>query len=397
MGLKETAGFTELKLEVCRKAYSEAREDCGRAIADLLGSVAESLPDDTVRMLDWLATEHPDPQKEAWREEAPGGGVYYGGDILSHGINTTRGLTAWAIRDLIGRDASYIERFRPTVERLAGDKSLAVRACAASSLLAVTDHNWEFALGQFHRLIEPRENQFDEDRLLATHDVVRFVHHSLREHFARVQYIIERMLRSELPETSEAGARLASLAVLYGHTEAEKLVEEALQGSPSQRLGVAQVASSNLRYPDCRQWSERQLLPLFNDSGRKVRQEAASCFRSLEGHSLESYENLIGQFCTSAAYQEDSFSLLHALEKSPQRLPGITHTVCEKFLDRFSDEAGDIGTHRAGDSRSLAKLILRTYHQHQRDEWASRCLDLIDRMCLEGVYDVRVSLNEYER
>ena len=32
MGLKETRGFTELKLKVCRKAYSESREYCGQAI-----------------------------------------------------------------------------------------------------------------------------------------------------------------------------------------------------------------------------------------------------------------------------------------------------------------------------------------------------------------------------
>ena len=397
IALKETKVSLELKLEVCRKAYSEGRETCGREIADLLGSITEPLPDDAVQMLDWLATDHPDPEKELWGKRTSAGGPDRGGRLLDHGINTTRGLAAWAIRDLIGRDVSYVERFRSTVERLVDDKSLAVRACAASSLLAVTAHNWEFALEQFYRLVDPRENQLDEDRLLATSDVVRFIHHSLREHFARVQYVVKRMLRSELPETSEAGARLASLAVLYGHTEAEKLAEEALQGSPSQRLGVAQVASTNIRYPDCRQWSERQLLPLFNDSDKKVCQEAASCFRSLEGQSLESYENLIDQFCDSAAYQEDSFSILHALEESPQKLPGITQTVCEKFLERFSDEAWDIRTSRAGDSRSLAKLILRTYHQRQRDEWASRCLDLIDRMCLEGVYDVRTGLDEYER
>ena len=397
MGLKETRGLTELKLQVCRKAYSEAREYCGKAISDLLGSIEDPLSDDAVQMLDWLATEHPDPKKELWSEEITGGASNFRRAILDHGINTTRGRAAWAVRDLIGRDTSYVERFRSTVERLANDKSLAVRACTASSLLAITAHDWEFALEQFYRLIEPRENPFDEDCLLATPDVIRFIHHGLREYFARVRHVIGRMLRSELSETSEGGARLASLAVLYGHTEAETFVEEALQGSPSQRLGVAQVASSNIHYADCRQWSEQQLLPLFNDSDSKVRQEAARCFFSLKGYSLESYENLINKFCDSEAYQEDSSSILNALEESSQKLPGITHTVCEKFLERFSDEAGDIRRHRARDGRSLTKLILRTYHQHQRDEWASQCLDLIDQMCLEGTYDIRTNLDEYER
>ena len=397
IGLKETKVSLELKLEVCRKAYSEGCETRGREIADLLGSIEEPLPGDAVQMLAWLATEHPNPEKELWREEAPGGGVYYRGDILAHGINTTRGRAAWAIRDLILRAASYIERFRPTVERLVNDRSVAVRACASSTLLAIINHDPEFALGQFFRLVEPRSNQIDDDRLLVTHDVERFINHGLYEHFGRLRPVVERMLRSEQPETSKAGARLSSIALLLHHEAAEALVEEAVCGNPSQRFGVAQVASAHAGKAEHRQWAEQQLLPLFNDSDSEVRQEAASCFRSLEGHSLESYENLINEFCNSAAYREDSSSILHALEESPQKLPGITHTVCEKFLERFGTETRDMRTHRAFDSRNLAKLILRTYHQHQHDEWASRCLDLIDRMCLEGLYDVRSRLDEYER
>ena len=396
-GLKETTGFTELKLQVCRKAYTEARKDCGQAIADLLGSIEETLPDDAVEMLDWLAIEHPEPEKELWREKAPSGSVYYGGDILTHGINTTRGRATWAIRDLIGRDASYVERFRPTVEQLVNDKSVAVRACASSTLLAIVNHDSESALEHFLRLIEPRGNQTDDDRLLATRDVERFINYGLYKHFGRLRHVVERMLRSGQPETSKAGACLSSIAVLLHHDDAEAFVEEALRGNSSQRLGVAQVASANIDKAEHRLWSEQQLLLLFNDSDREVRQEAASCFRRLEGQSLESYENLINEFCDSAAYQEGSFSLLHALEESSQKLPGITHTVCEKFLERFSDEAGDMRTHRALDSRGLAKLILRTYHQHQRDEWASKCLDLIDQMCLEGTYEIRTNLDEYER
>ena len=89
-----------------------------------------------------------------------------------------------------------------------------------------------------------------------------------------------------------------------------------------------------------------------------------------------------------------SFTPLRNLRKN--FLVSLTLSA-RSFLERFSDEAGDIRTHRAGDSRSLTKLILRTYHQHQRDEWASRCLDLIDQMCLEGTYEIRTNLDEYER
>ncbi len=396
-GLKETSNFTELKLEVCRKAYSEFRDECGKEISDLLGSIKEPLPDDAVQMLNWLATEHPDPEKELWNENATGGTPYSGGDIRNHGINTIRGRAAEAIGALIQRDSSYIERFRTTVEKLSGDKSTAVRACAASVLLVITNHDWEFALEQFTKLTEPWSNLGEDDRLLATPYVDHFVYCGLYEHFERVQGIVKRMLRSELLKINEAGARLASLAVLLHHNEAKRLVEEALQGNPSQRLGVARVASANIGKSDCREWSEQQLLRLFNDSDSEVRQKSAMCFDNMKEQSLESYENLIDKFCDSAAYEENSSFIHYALKESSHRLPGITYVVCEKFLERFSDEARDIRTSRASGVTIVAKLILRTYHQYQQDEWASKYLDLIDQMCLERIGSISTDLDKYER
>lgn len=373
MGLKETNGFTELKLDVCRKAYSESRDEYGRAITDLLGSVREQLPGDAVQMLNWLATGHPDPEKE------------------------TRGRAVEAIRDLIRWDASYIDHFRTTIEGLVRDRSLSVRACTASILLYITNHDWEFALEQFARLIEPQGDQTDSDCLLANPYVDHFIYHGLRDHFGRFRDVIERMLRSELPEISEAGARLASLAVLYQHSEAEELVEEALRGNASQRLGVAQVASANIGRKDCRSWAEQKLLLFFNDHDSEVCQESARCFHRLEEQPLESYEDLINKFCDSRACQKNSFSLLHTLEESSHRLPSITYNICKKFLKRFSDEARDIRTRRALDVTFVPKLVFRTYHQHQNDEWATQCLDLIDQMCLERIYGVRQEMDEYER
>ena len=394
-GLKETNGFTELKLEVCRKAYSESRDKYGKAITDLLGSIRDQLPDDAVQMLNWLATGHSDPEKELWIEDVTGGTPDYREDILNHGINTTRGRAAEAIRDLIRWDASYIDRFRTTIEWLVRDKSLSVRACAASILLYITNHDWEFAFEQFAKLIEPQDDQTDSDCLLTNPYVDHFISHGLRDHFGRFQDVIERMLRSELSEISEVGARLASLAMLYQHTDAEALVEEALCGNASQRLGVAQVASANIGYNDCRPWAEQKLLLFFNDPDSTVRGETVECFHRLQEQSLESYENLINEFCDSAAYRQGLSYMLSVLEKSLHCLPSITYDICKKFLECFSDKTGGI---RTSGSSSIAKLILRTYHQHQSDdEWAPKCLDLIDQMCLERIYELGKGLEEYER
>ena len=204
------------------------------------------------------------------------------------------------------------------------------------------------------------------------------------------------MLRSSTPEVNRSGARLAGVAALH-HESAAILVDEAISGTASQRRGIAEVAASNIAFSEWRAWCEVRLLQLFNDADAEVRREAASCFRQLEDEPLEEYADLITAFCESAAYEADSFSILHVLEQSVRRLPGITCFVCEKFLARFSEDAKDLRTHRAGDAHMVVKLLFRTYLQHQSDTWAPRCLDLIDRMCLEGIRDVKGGLEEFER
>ena len=54
-------------------------------------------------------------------------------------------------------------------------------------------------------------------------------------------------------------------------------------------------------------------------------------------------------------------------------------------------------TRRAGDTFTLAKLVFRTYQQHQNDEWTARSLNLIDRLCLEGIGDAGKHLGQFDR
>ena len=389
-GLKGASAASELKVQVCRKAFGGSCGHYGKSIADVLGSIEDSLPDDAIEMLHWLATEHDDPATELWQVDAPGGGKYYRGDIHTAGINSTRGRAAIAVWDLIFRDAVYVERFRPTLDRLVRDQSASVLSCVAGTLRAVAYHDSALGMLLFRRM------NLSEDRLLAARHVYRFILDRLRDSFAELRPIVERMLRSSEPEVREAGARLASLALLMGQNAAD-LVREALRSGARYRLGVAQVASANIAIPECRRWSEEMLTELFNDDDAAVRGEVASCFRQLKDDDLDTYGDLIGAFCDSRAFQEGSSTVLRTLEKSLGRLPGMTCLVCEKFLERFADEARDIRTRRAGDTSKLTKLVFRTYQQHQNDEWTSRSLDLIDRLCLVGIGDAGSHLDQFER
>lgn len=389
-GLRQVKLDSTSKLDVCRRAFAEYRQSCGREIADAIGSVSGTLPEDAVEMIHWLATEHPDPEQEQWQEEVGDSGKKWNGEVFFHGINTVRGNAAMSIRQLILSDATNLERFRKTIEKLVKDPSSAVLSCVSSIFEAVAVTDPEEAVALFLSMDVPTEE------LLATPFVMRFMSYSVARSFMELSPLIDKMVRSRKSAVAEYGATLAGLALLHGHA-AEGFVEIALAKSEAHRLGIAKVASSNINTRECRDWCERRLLELFEDEAAMVREQAASCFLHLEGEPLEEYCELIDSFSASAAFADDSSSVLTALEDSRQRLPGITCLVCKRHLERFSEESRDFWSLRATDFRTLMKLVFRTYQQHQKDDWAARTLDVIDQLCLEGPGDAAEMFDSFER
>ena len=379
-----------LKLKVASKAFLEQRESCGGELADLLGAIEDPLPQESLEELSWLALHSSNPSEEVWKKESSNGKNYYDGDPHFYGINSTRGRAALAIGTLINRDSHYVERFEHTLQKMTEERSEAVLTCIAFTLRAVAVRDYVYALNLFERCcIHASGLRWSQYGI----DLIRV---GIRAHFVLVRRHIEALLRSPDQKAIELGSQLACIAALM-HSEAEEMAEAAVTGDDAQRLAAARVASANLAIEEFRPWCEKQLVRCFSDSDKKVREEAGNCFRHLDGLPLESFGSLIGAYCDSAAFEDNSHSLLYALEGSVEKLPGVVCRACEIFLKRFGPEARDFRTGRAADGYTVSKLVFRVYHQHQRDEWGSRSLDVIDRLCQEGVGEVITELQQFDR
>jgi hypothetical protein len=379
-----------LKLRVASKAFAEQRESCGREVADLLGDIEDPLPQESLEQLSWLALFSSDPSEEVWKEQLDNGTYRYDGDPYFHGINTMRGRAALAIGTLINHDPQYVERFEHTLQKMTEDRSEAALTCIAFALRAVAARDYLYAWGLFEKCC------INTPGLRSSKYGVDLARIGIRAHFDLVRPHIEALLRSPDSKTIELGSQLACIAALM-HPEAEEMAEAAVAGDEVERLAAARVASANLCIEEFRPWCEKQLVRFFSDADKKVREEAGNCFRHLQGLPLESFASLIELYCTSAAFEDNSHFLFYTLEESVDRIPGVVCTACELFLKRFGPEARDFRTHRAADGYTVSKLIFRVYHQHQRDEWGSRSLDVIDRLCQEGVGEVMTQLEQFER
>ena len=326
-----------------------------------------------------------------WRTPAsPLGDPYYSGKILSHGINTVRGSAAEALAKIIESDPDRASYLQPVLEKMVQDPSIAVRSCVAQALIAVLRYDLDLAVALFKQLCDT------EDALLKTHFIERFIYFGIQTHFSELSQVVMRMIDSQDPEVATVGGRQACLAAL-DLDEAASLADICLSGSEAQRVGAAQVMASNVLMATYRSYCESSLIELFDDPSDEVRAEATRCFLSFEGPQLEGFDNLIIQFVSSDAFPDNFYTLLMALERSTAKLPEITLTACERFIEVAGMAASGISTRQARNADMAIKLTLRTYQQSVDDSVRARSLDLIDKYMEHSTYGIDSALENFER
>ena len=391
-GITDVGLDIETIVRVSERCHKVEGRPLGRYICDPIASSAKGgVPPEALDLMAWYATEDPDPHQELWRTQSSSGqGFYYRGDILNNAINTNRGRAARAMARLIEFDGKRIAYFRPALEKMVQDSSIAVRSCVAQALIAVLRHDRDWAVDLFRRLCNT------EDALLQTEFVERFLFFALQTHFRELPSILACMVASQVPDVASAGARQACLAALDVQ-EAADIARLCLSGSEAQEIGAAQVMAANVRIATCRTFCEDALVKLFSDPSDRVRAEAARCFLNFEGPQLEGYDHLITRFVCSGASSRDCFPLLVALERTTAKLPEVTLLACESFIDVASLATADISTSEALDANTVIKLTLRTYQQSSDETVRARCLDLIDKLMENGAYGINDALEEFER
>ena len=391
-GLSDTGLDIEAIVKVCERCHRIEGRPLGRYICDPIANSAQGeIPSEALALVAWYATEDPDPQQEMWRTQvSPGNGYYYGGDILTAAINANRGRAAQAMARLIEFDHRRITYFQPALEKMVQDPSIAVRSCVAQTLLAVLCHDRDLAVELFRQLCNT------EDALLQTRFIERFLLYALQTHFPELSQVLQRMVSSQLSDVASAGARQTCLTAL-DQPEAADIAELCLSGSEAQRIGAAQVMAANVKTAMYRSFCEDALIKLFNDTRDIVRAEAAKCFSRFEGTQLEEHVHLVTQFVSSNAFQQNYFHLLMALEETTAKLPEVTLSVCERFVDIASSAISNTGTEEAWNSDTVTKLTLRTYQQSSDDTTRARSLNLIDRLMEYGTYGMNEALENFER
>jgi hypothetical protein len=362
--------------ELCVHARQVAGQSVGRTVCRAVAAVRAEADDAMVCLIEECAKDH-DPDYEAARTASWSGQFLYGGDLLSAGMNCTRGAAAHAVAALLFAQRDLADQLAPTVAALASDPILAVRTQAAE------------AVGALLNVAPLRAGDIAADLFDASVDIFdastccRLLEHMLDREPDRFAPHLARAL--EGPESvAEAAGWVWAVAFVRDVLVAPAPTTLADLSSAARRGAASAYATDPAAAPD-------QLVMLFQDPDSAVREAAASAMRMVNELDTEEAERLVEAFTGSPAFVDHFDDLVHALERSTNLLPEATIRAFELAVRAATRDIGDIRTARAALSPTVIEVVLRLYRQ-RGPATRTRCLDLIDELTLSGAYGLEDAL-----
>ena len=369
----------EVFTDLCEHAQSLYGAAVGQAVCSAIAG-AGSANSRLVALLSAYAYDS-DPSHEIARTETQNGEYGFGGDLLTAGLNATRGQAALAIGSVLFSGADHVDALLPVVEDLAKDDILAVRVCAAEAVLALFNHVPEQALDLAECLFQAPIDVLDarQGERLLSYAVVRDP-----DRFGRT-------LEEALVGPDEVATRAGRIWALarWRRQLPPSSVTDVRSLPTAARRGAAQAFASNVAD------SLDDLLHVLDDDDPEIRGQVALALLRLGEVAAPDLGALIDALVSSAAFPKQVGNLIHAFERMPSLLPAGAITVCERAVDIANTEVGEAGsepmTSSALTGRGFITVVLRLYRQgdnHAR----GRCLDIIDRLAEFSMSDVEHAL-----
>lgn len=352
--------------------------------------MAGAVPDDLIQLVLDRALHSPDPDHDAWMQEAPSGGKYYGGDPWHDGMNTARGEACLVLGDLLLHDSDG-HRTSLVVDsfpKLASDPAVCVRACAARVLAAGLRHARAEAVEAFQLLIDT------DDRLLACDPVEQLIIYVGFGDSETVRPVIKLMLTSEHDNVREAGGRLAAFAAL--ELGLGDLLAGVADADPGVRRGAARLCARRLPIAGDGLTAANALRIFFDDEEATVRQVAAEVAGTLRGRELRPHAPLLDALIASPAFSDAVPQLLLTLEYATERVDDLVLLTAHRFLYLYR---GQLDTFAApsGDAKEVGELVLRAYAQASDADGRRHSLDLVDELLAQAAYIFSDVVGEAER
>lgn len=362
--------------DVCEHAHSLYGPEAGRAVCSAIGRAGAA----NARLVALLGVYARDVDPARVEEHTSAvAGESGGWDLLTTGMNSTRGQVALSAASVLYATADHVNALTPVIETLAQDDVNAVRACAADAVTALGNHAPDRALDLAERVFDNAVDVLDaptSERLLTravVHDPDRFGP-TLAQALARSDDVAKRAGRIW------AVARWNEQLPAGISTDARALPVAARRGAAGVFASIVADSFDDLR-------------DLLDDDDSEVQQAVGLAMRRLDQVPTSDREGLIDALMASAAFPTHMHDIMDALERMPSDMPSNTIDVCERVVGIDGADLADPTKSSALTGRDLVAVVLRLY-RHGDHNMRARCLDIIDKLAEFNLYDLEEALQD---
>jgi hypothetical protein len=377
---------SDFLLPAIRHIHKLPGHPCGRWLCSSISKIAHrDLPDDILEMVSFYALNGEQPTESGEQEK-----TYFGGDLVTYGINTTRGAAAEALGNLLLADSKRWTKIEEGVRAVTADRAWSVRAVAVSCLTALLNVDRNLAVELFLKIAK------ESRPVIGSLFVERFLFYAIFSHYEPLRELLLSML-NEADENARQAAASAIAVASFRCAEAEKDIIIVQGGDDVCRAALATIAAGNLQFAElaekCRTW----LISAFHDESRKVHDAAARCFHEISDEQLSRELVLLNAFLDSPAFRDNAHSLLVALGESAYRLPDVVCKIPEKAVAIHRKEKSGEAMEAGWWTHQMAALVLSLYEQTSDAQIRSRCLDVLDSMIELDFGSITSELQKLER
>ncbi len=327
---------------------------------------------DLIRILEDYALNDANPKEESWEANA--------GDPFTYGLNTVRG--AATVRLVIhGYKTQYADKIFEILNKIADDKSVAIRCCLIKYLQGMIKWNGDKVYKLFIKITIDKHPQVIKyglrclEYLMTENNFQDFIPH------------LERVINlKEKPGFSSAGEYIGEIlmfAYIRNYPESKELLEKGFKTNEEIKLGAIKFASRHLTNQNSQitYKSEQIYLRFLDEDSDEVSQKYDWCFNNFKVEDFNEIDGLILEYSKSRVIKKNCEHFFKFLAKIVSYKP----EKCIDLMQNYKNfEKPDI-RYNALEGEPI-QILIEAYNKIINDKYKEMAMDIFDLILQEQTY-----------
>ena len=362
-------------ITVCKICHDLEDKSCGKEITKLLTEFSEEIDDEGINLIKYYIYDYDDSDEKYCIEGSSD-------EMINECINTVRGSSLYSLANILYENKELSVYFVEILEKMVIDSPLSIRVIIAYVLGAVYNYNHQIGLKLFNKLMD-----YDNENLLKSVYVERFISYMLKNHYDEIKYIITKMLESENGDINQVGSRILTRKAIINNSI--NYIEKCLTSENIfKRRGVIEAISISFDDIKDNSFLKQIILSFLKETDEEILRNLSKVMSKVTRNKCSYFKDEILKYISKDLDNSNYLILINTFyEISGGEEDEFILKALKPFIDKFEKNSIDIQKIDASISTRISDIILKIYEENLADELIkNQCLDYIDIMVKEDLY-----------